>query len=116
MPPSSSMMHGHRVIARILSPFLRWLDRRIEGKAQPFLGSTCRVSVCPHPVHWSVCCLSPMAPKCRSSSTAVTFIGSSQRGHGGLARAGGFASSAATRSSSSLTRFGRPMTAFQPGT
>lgn len=32
MPPSSSMMRGHRVIARILSPFLRWLDRRIDAR------------------------------------------------------------------------------------
>lgn len=31
-PPSSSMMRGHRVIARILSPFLRWLDRRIDAR------------------------------------------------------------------------------------
>ena len=33
--PSFSMMRGHQVIAHILSPFLRWLDRRIDAWAQP---------------------------------------------------------------------------------
>lgn len=77
---------------------------------------TCFVSVWPQPVHRTVCCLAPSTPKTGSSSTAVTFIGSPQSGQESADFAAGLASSAATRSSNSFTRFGRPITAFQPGT
>lgn len=81
-----------------------------------FLGSTCRVSVCPQPLQVSVCTFRPITPKIRSSSTAVTFIGSSQSGHGSPGFLAGFASSAATRSSSSRMRFGMAVSVFQTGT
>lgn len=81
-------------------------------------GSNSRFSVWPHSalVQVSVRCCTPKVPQSGSAPEAVTFIGSPQSGQASAAGAFGRPSRAATRSSNSFTRFGRPMTAFQPGT
>lgn len=87
----------------------------MSGRLQIRLcGSTSRSSECPH-AQVSVCRCTPAKPSLRFGRTAVVCMASPQMGQAGACGLMFLPSRAATRSSSSFTRFGSAETIFHSG-